>query len=186
MSVMEPREKWTDERLDDLSKKVDDGFARIDSDIRELRVEVKHQGSSLRAEMSAGFQRAERNLEGTKGGLEKKIDGTKADLEKKIDGTKADLERKIDGTKADLEKKIDGTKADLERTIEGTKGDLEKKIDGTNVGLEKKIDGTKAHLDDHTARVDKDIRELRSDLNRTIYGAAATIIVAQLVNSALF
>jgi predicted nucleic acid-binding Zn-ribbon protein len=164
MSVMEPREKWTDERLDDLSKKVDDGFARIDSDIRELRVEVKHQGSSLRAEMSAGFQRAERNLEGTKGGLEKKIDGTKADLEKKIDGTKADLEKKIDGTK----------------------GDLEKKIEGTNAGLEKKIDGTKAHLDDHAARLDKDIRELRSDLNRTIYGAAATIIVAQLVNSALF
>jgi hypothetical protein len=29
--MMAPREKWTDERLDDLSKKVDDGFARMDS-----------------------------------------------------------------------------------------------------------------------------------------------------------
>jgi len=44
MVVMTPREKWTDERLDDLNKKVDDvrtemreGFARIDADIRSLR-----------------------------------------------------------------------------------------------------------------------------------------------------
>jgi hypothetical protein len=44
MTVMVPREKWTDERLDDLNKKVDDvrtemreGFARIDADIRALR-----------------------------------------------------------------------------------------------------------------------------------------------------
>jgi len=43
MSVMMPREKWTDERLDDLNKKVDDGFAemregfaRVHADIREL------------------------------------------------------------------------------------------------------------------------------------------------------
>ncbi len=52
MAVMVPREKWSDERLDDLSKKVDggfarldkkidDGFARVDSDIRELRNEIK-------------------------------------------------------------------------------------------------------------------------------------------------
>jgi hypothetical protein len=33
---MTPREKWTDERLDDLNKKVDDGFARVHADIRDL------------------------------------------------------------------------------------------------------------------------------------------------------
>jgi tetrahydromethanopterin S-methyltransferase subunit G len=43
MVVMTPREKWTDERLDDLNKKVDDlttemreGFDRMHTDIREL------------------------------------------------------------------------------------------------------------------------------------------------------
>jgi len=37
MTVMPmPREKWTDERLDDLSKRVDDGFARVHADIRDL------------------------------------------------------------------------------------------------------------------------------------------------------
>jgi hypothetical protein len=40
MVVLTPREKWTDERLDDLNKKVDDGFARVHADIRELRREM--------------------------------------------------------------------------------------------------------------------------------------------------
>jgi hypothetical protein len=40
MVVMAPREKWTDERLDDLNKKVDDGFACVQADIRELRREM--------------------------------------------------------------------------------------------------------------------------------------------------
>jgi len=30
------RESWTDERLDDLSRKVDQGFARLDADMRAL------------------------------------------------------------------------------------------------------------------------------------------------------
>jgi hypothetical protein len=34
--VMSVRESWTDERLDDLSKKVDQGFARLDADMRAL------------------------------------------------------------------------------------------------------------------------------------------------------
>lgn len=49
---MVPREKWTDDRLDDLNKKVDDGFARlekkmdegfarVDKDIREIRGELR-------------------------------------------------------------------------------------------------------------------------------------------------
>jgi uncharacterized coiled-coil DUF342 family protein len=47
------RETWTDERLDDLNKKVDDGFARVGDDIRELRGELKTQGKELRAEIKA-------------------------------------------------------------------------------------------------------------------------------------
>jgi tetrahydromethanopterin S-methyltransferase subunit G len=47
MVVTMPREKWIDERLDDLNEKVDalrsemrEGFARVDADIRELRREM--------------------------------------------------------------------------------------------------------------------------------------------------
>ncbi len=31
---------WTDERLDDLSNRVDAGFERVDADIRELRSDI--------------------------------------------------------------------------------------------------------------------------------------------------
>jgi hypothetical protein len=62
MVVMTPREKWTDERLDDLNKKVDkgfeetkaemrEGFARVDADIRELRSEI----ATVNRNMIAGF-----------------------------------------------------------------------------------------------------------------------------------
>jgi hypothetical protein len=69
MVVMTPRENWTDERLDDLNKKVDkgfeetkdaiaetkaemrEGFARVDADIRELRAEI----AAVNRNMIAGF-----------------------------------------------------------------------------------------------------------------------------------
>jgi tetrahydromethanopterin S-methyltransferase subunit G len=39
MVVMTPRDKWPDERLDDLNKKVDDGFSKVDA--RFDRVEAR-------------------------------------------------------------------------------------------------------------------------------------------------
>jgi hypothetical protein len=36
VTLMSVRESWTDERLDDLSKKVDQGFARLDAEMRAL------------------------------------------------------------------------------------------------------------------------------------------------------
>lgn len=34
------RDKWTDERLDDLSARMDKGFDRLDKDMREVRSEL--------------------------------------------------------------------------------------------------------------------------------------------------
>jgi hypothetical protein len=34
------REKWTDERLDDLNERVSQGFNRLDQDMREMRSEL--------------------------------------------------------------------------------------------------------------------------------------------------
>jgi hypothetical protein len=45
------REAWTDARLDDLNQRVAEGFKRVDSDIRELRGEVK----SVQRTMMYGF-----------------------------------------------------------------------------------------------------------------------------------
>lgn len=43
----------TDERLDDLARRMDAGFNRVDADIRDLRVEVRTQGVELRGEIDA-------------------------------------------------------------------------------------------------------------------------------------
>lgn len=73
---MMPREKWTDERLDDLNKKVDggfadtkdaiadtkaemrEGFARVDAEIGQLRSEMNERFNSI----DARFDGLNRNL----------------------------------------------------------------------------------------------------------------------------
>jgi hypothetical protein len=35
------REKWTDERLDDMNARMTEGFQRVDADLRELRSDMK-------------------------------------------------------------------------------------------------------------------------------------------------
>jgi hypothetical protein len=34
------RQSWTDDRLDDLARRMDNGFGRIDEDMRAMRVEI--------------------------------------------------------------------------------------------------------------------------------------------------
>jgi hypothetical protein len=41
------RMAWTDERLDDLARRMDAGFARVDADIRELRLTVLQVGGAI-------------------------------------------------------------------------------------------------------------------------------------------
>ena len=45
------RMAWTDERLDDLSQRVDSGFARLDADMRDLRVELREGLAAVRTEL---------------------------------------------------------------------------------------------------------------------------------------
>lgn len=41
------RVSWTDERLDDLSQRMDAGFNRVDADLRELRGEMNARFDAL-------------------------------------------------------------------------------------------------------------------------------------------
>ena len=43
--------EWTEGRLNELSKKVDDGFERVDADLRALRLEM----STIQRTMVQGF-----------------------------------------------------------------------------------------------------------------------------------
>ncbi|HET7507981.1 MAG TPA: hypothetical protein VFJ53_06445 [Solirubrobacterales bacterium] len=55
MTVMVPKEKWTDERLDDLNKKVDDGFADTKAEMRAGFARIDADIRALRRDMYAGF-----------------------------------------------------------------------------------------------------------------------------------
>jgi uncharacterized protein YPO0396 len=46
------RATWTDERLDDLAAKVDDGFGRLDEEIRDLRADLGRRIESSERELS--------------------------------------------------------------------------------------------------------------------------------------
>jgi ribosome recycling factor len=50
MAVMEREQRpaWTDERLDDLNKKVDDGFGELRAEIRAQRKEIREEIALLR------------------------------------------------------------------------------------------------------------------------------------------
>lgn len=44
---------WTDERLDDMSARMDTGFDRVDRDIRDLRGEMNAGFAEVRSELSS-------------------------------------------------------------------------------------------------------------------------------------
>ena len=48
------REAWTDERLDDLNAKVDEGFRRVETDVRELRTEMNARFDALQRVLIIG------------------------------------------------------------------------------------------------------------------------------------
>jgi hypothetical protein len=47
------RTAWTDQRLDDLSGRIDQGFTRVDADLRELRTEIGTLRTELGGEIAA-------------------------------------------------------------------------------------------------------------------------------------
>jgi hypothetical protein len=50
------RDKWSDERMDDLNHRVSDGFNRVDANLRALRGETNTGLSELRGDMNARFE----------------------------------------------------------------------------------------------------------------------------------
>ncbi len=62
--MMNPREKWTDERLDDLNEKVDRGFA-------DLKTEMKEGFERMEARIGERFDDVDRRFED----VEKRFDG---------------------------------------------------------------------------------------------------------------
>src|ERR1700754_5023867 len=60
------RQSWSDDRLDDLNRRVDNGFARVDAEFVELRRDIDQrfarvdaQFAEMRVEMNLRFDRLE-------------------------------------------------------------------------------------------------------------------------------
>jgi len=106
MAVM-VREIWTDERLDDLSRKVDEGFARIDADIRELRVEI----GSMRKENQQEFLRLRGEIKGVGDELggEIKREGIALRGEIKREGIalRGEIKREVGALRAEMNARFD-------------------------------------------------------------------------------
>ncbi len=51
MAVM-ARETWTDKNLDDLNKKVDDGFRETRAEFKAVRTEMREEFRGVRSEMA--------------------------------------------------------------------------------------------------------------------------------------
>jgi hypothetical protein len=62
MAVQPQRPVWTDERLDDLSQSVREGFARNDVEHLALREEVRAMAFEIRSEVREGFTEQNRQL----------------------------------------------------------------------------------------------------------------------------
>ena len=59
------REAWTDERLDDLNHRVDNGFKEVNREFQALRLEMRTEFAAVRGEMATEFAalRTEMNIE---------------------------------------------------------------------------------------------------------------------------
>jgi hypothetical protein len=49
------REAWTDERLDDLNHRVDNGFKEVSREFQALRLEMRTEFAAVRGEMATEF-----------------------------------------------------------------------------------------------------------------------------------
>lgn len=65
MAVM-ARDVWTDERLDDLNKRVDEGFKETREEFRAVRAEMKSEFQAVRSEMKSEFRAVKYDLKAPK------------------------------------------------------------------------------------------------------------------------
>ncbi|HEX5609320.1 MAG TPA: hypothetical protein VFX45_04410 [Solirubrobacterales bacterium] len=94
------RETWTDERLDDLANRVDEGFRESRADLRQFRQEVRSDIGSLRTGMDRRFSEA------------------KAEVDARLDKVDARFDR-IDARFESLDAKFDAKFDSLQRMMIG-------------------------------------------------------------------
>ncbi len=74
------REAWTDDRLDDLNHKVDEGFRRVDARFDAIQAHMDARFESMQAHLDRRFDAQDHRFEGRFASLEKRIDGLQRTL----------------------------------------------------------------------------------------------------------
>jgi tetrahydromethanopterin S-methyltransferase subunit G len=112
MTMTMPEEKWTDERLDDLNKKIDDGSVRGDTGLRELKGEMNHRFDKVDArfdkvegEMNERFDKVDRRFDKVEGEMNERFD--------KVDRRFDKVEGKMESGMTELRGEIKGVNGQL-------------------------------------------------------------------------
>jgi hypothetical protein len=77
------RESWTDERLDDLTHRVDQGFNKNEREFQAVRLEMRTEFAAVRQEMRTEFAGVRQEIGGVRGeigGVRGEIGGLRGDL----------------------------------------------------------------------------------------------------------
>ena len=109
MELMAPRDTWTDDRMDDLVKRMDDGFAQVHGDIKELRREV----GSTREELSAEILSVREEVGSLSNDLRAEIGSVATDLRAEIKSVARELRTEIKSGDQALRTEIDGLRAEM-------------------------------------------------------------------------
>jgi hypothetical protein len=96
------RSTWTDSRLDDLTHRMDDGFARVDKDLREIRAEIVSVRSELSAEI--GSVRSELSAE---------VSAVRTELSAEIGAVRTELSAETGSLRLEMNARFDS----LQRTL---------------------------------------------------------------------
>jgi uncharacterized coiled-coil DUF342 family protein len=98
MESMTARQAWTDDRVDDLVKRVDDGFAQAHGDLKDLRREVGSTREELRAEILS---------------VREEVSSLSNDLRTEIGSVATDLRTEIKSGDQELRTEFDGLRAEM-------------------------------------------------------------------------
>jgi predicted nucleic acid-binding Zn-ribbon protein len=122
------RQNWTDDRMDDLARHMDAGFAQVRVDMGSMREEIKGQGR----ELNAKIERQGKELRGEIKGVRDEIKGVRGEIERQG----KELRGEIKGVRDEIK----GVRGEIERQGKELRGE----IVGLREGMDTRLDALNA------------------------------------------
>jgi hypothetical protein len=113
VTVTVPSGSPTDKRLDDLNRKVDAGFVRVEGDIRDLRNEM----NGLKMEFKGECESLRTEVKG-------EIDGLRTEMKVEIEGLRTEMKGEIHGLRTELKSEMSGLRDEMKAEVGGLRGEM--------------------------------------------------------------